>query len=163
MHKAQVRDGGGAGLLGLAPPHAHVPPATCRSLPLFRTPFPIRPHEMQGSEYPVVALALSASHRPMLTRRLLYTALTRAKVRSFFFFFFCARFETGTFKGLYAACRTRRSRGPRCVRNSPAASVTPLINPSAPINLYILLSAPDVRKLRIVVADNSSPLPLSLE
>ncbi|KAA6424284.1 MAG: hypothetical protein FRX49_05496, partial [Trebouxia sp. A1-2] len=36
-------------------------------------------HKAQGSECPVVVLVLSPNHRPLLTRRLLYTALTRAK------------------------------------------------------------------------------------
>ncbi|KAK9811560.1 hypothetical protein WJX72_005917 [[Myrmecia] bisecta] len=36
-------------------------------------------HKAQGGESQVVVLVLSASHRPMLQRRLLYTAVTRAK------------------------------------------------------------------------------------
>lgn len=36
-------------------------------------------HKSQGSEYPVVVLALSTSHYPMLQRNLLYTAVTRAR------------------------------------------------------------------------------------
>ncbi len=36
-------------------------------------------HKSQGSEWPVVILPLSLHHKQMLTRRLLYTAITRAK------------------------------------------------------------------------------------
>lgn len=36
-------------------------------------------HKSQGSEYPVVVMPLSNSHRIMLQRNLLYTAITRAK------------------------------------------------------------------------------------
>lgn len=36
-------------------------------------------HKSQGGESPVVVLLLANAHRPLLTRRLLYTALTRAK------------------------------------------------------------------------------------
>ncbi|HSV75269.1 MAG TPA: ATP-dependent RecD-like DNA helicase [Chthonomonadales bacterium] len=36
-------------------------------------------HKSQGSEYPAVVLVLTASHYVMLQRRLLYTALTRAR------------------------------------------------------------------------------------
>ena len=32
-------------------------------------------HKSQGSECPVVVLALAPNHRPLLTRRLLYTGL----------------------------------------------------------------------------------------
>ncbi|MDU4959233.1 MAG: ATP-dependent RecD-like DNA helicase [Sporomusaceae bacterium] len=38
-------------------------------------------HKSQGSEYPVVILPLTAGHRIMLQRNLLYTAVTRAKER----------------------------------------------------------------------------------
>ncbi len=38
-------------------------------------------HKAQGSEYPVVILALSRSHYMLLQRNLLYTAVTRAKER----------------------------------------------------------------------------------
>jgi ATP-dependent exoDNAse (exonuclease V) alpha subunit len=37
-------------------------------------------HKAQGCEYPVVVLPLSMAHRPMLQRRLLYTALSRARL-----------------------------------------------------------------------------------
>ena len=40
-------------------------------------------HKAQGSEYPVVVLALSSSQWPLLSRRLLYTAVTRAKRQLF--------------------------------------------------------------------------------
>ncbi len=36
-------------------------------------------HKAQGSEYPVVVLALSTQHYPMLQRNVLYTAITRAR------------------------------------------------------------------------------------
>ena len=36
-------------------------------------------HKSQGSEYPAVVLLLSAAHFVMLSRNLLYTAVTRAK------------------------------------------------------------------------------------
>lgn len=36
-------------------------------------------HKSQGCEFPAVVLVLDASHGPMLQRRLLYTALTRAR------------------------------------------------------------------------------------
>jgi exodeoxyribonuclease V alpha subunit len=36
-------------------------------------------HKSQGSEYPAVVIPLSTSHFPMLSRNLLYTAVTRAK------------------------------------------------------------------------------------
>ncbi len=38
-------------------------------------------HKSQGSEYPVVVLALVKGHFPLLVRNLLYTAVTRAKKR----------------------------------------------------------------------------------
>jgi exodeoxyribonuclease V alpha subunit len=36
-------------------------------------------HKSQGSEYPAVVIPLQTSHFPMLSRNLLYTAVTRAK------------------------------------------------------------------------------------
>ena len=36
-------------------------------------------HKAQGSEYPVVVVALAPEHAPMLQRELLYTALSRAQ------------------------------------------------------------------------------------
>ena len=36
-------------------------------------------HKSQGSEYPVVVMPVTRSHRGMLQRTLLYTAVTRAK------------------------------------------------------------------------------------
>lgn len=41
--------------------------------------FAVTVHKAQGSEYPAVVLALAASHGRMLNRRLLYTAVTRAR------------------------------------------------------------------------------------
>ncbi len=38
-------------------------------------------HKAQGSEFPVVVVVLSSQHYPLLRRNLLYTAVTRAKVR----------------------------------------------------------------------------------
>ena len=37
-------------------------------------------HKAQGSEYPVIVLPLCMEHGPTLRRKLLYTALTRARV-----------------------------------------------------------------------------------
>ena len=42
-------------------------------------------HKSQGSEYPVVLLALVKGHFPLLVRNLLYTAVTRAKKRVILF------------------------------------------------------------------------------
>ncbi len=36
-------------------------------------------HKAQGSEYPAVVIPLSTQHYPMLTRKLLYTGVTRGK------------------------------------------------------------------------------------
>jgi len=36
-------------------------------------------HKSQGSEYPVVIIPISLQHFPMLTKNLLYTAITRGK------------------------------------------------------------------------------------
>ncbi|HTD78277.1 MAG TPA: ATP-binding domain-containing protein, partial [Chloroflexota bacterium] len=36
-------------------------------------------HRAQGSEWPGVIVLIASSHGPMLTRNLLYTALTRAR------------------------------------------------------------------------------------
>ena len=41
-------------------------------------------HKSQGSEYPVVVIPVSAEHRIMLQRNLLYTAMTRARERLYF-------------------------------------------------------------------------------
>ncbi len=46
-------------------------------------------HKSQGSEWPVVILPLSLNHKQMLSRRLLYTAITRAK--SLFILVGCAK------------------------------------------------------------------------
>jgi exodeoxyribonuclease V alpha subunit len=40
-------------------------------------------HKAQGSEYPVVIIPISMTHYSMLTRQLLFTALTRARTRVF--------------------------------------------------------------------------------
>jgi exodeoxyribonuclease V alpha subunit len=40
-------------------------------------------HRSQGSEYPAVVIALDKSHTPLLSRRLLYTAITRGQHRVF--------------------------------------------------------------------------------
>jgi exodeoxyribonuclease V alpha subunit len=39
-------------------------------------------HRSQGSEYPVVVVAFHSSHYPLLDTRLLYTAITRSRVRT---------------------------------------------------------------------------------
>jgi exodeoxyribonuclease V alpha subunit len=44
-----------------------------------RLAYAISIHKSQGSEYPAVVVALQTSHFPMLSRNLLYTAVTRAK------------------------------------------------------------------------------------
>jgi exodeoxyribonuclease V alpha subunit len=36
-------------------------------------------HKSQGSEFPAVVVVLASCHGPMLQRRLLYTAMTRAR------------------------------------------------------------------------------------
>jgi exodeoxyribonuclease V alpha subunit len=36
-------------------------------------------HKMQGSQAPAIVIALARSHTPMLTRNLLYTAVTRSQ------------------------------------------------------------------------------------
>ena len=41
--------------------------------------FAISVHKSQGSEFPLVVVAIDLSHRNMLQRNLLYTAVTRAK------------------------------------------------------------------------------------
>ena len=51
-------------------------------------------HKSQGSEFPAVVIPLTTQHYPMLKRKLIYTALTRA--RSFCVF-------VGTYKALYIA------------------------------------------------------------
>lgn len=45
--------------------------------------YAITVHKSQGSEYPFVVLVLDPDHQVMLQRRLLYTAVTRAKERLF--------------------------------------------------------------------------------
>lgn len=40
-------------------------------------------HKSQGQEYPIVIIPLMKSYHRMLTRRLLYTAVTRAKEKLF--------------------------------------------------------------------------------
>lgn len=40
-------------------------------------------HKSQGSEYPIALIVLDPSHRIMLQRNLVYTAITRAKDRVF--------------------------------------------------------------------------------
>lgn len=45
--------------------------------------YAITVHKSQGSEYPFVVLILDPDHKTMLQRRLLYTAVTRAKERLF--------------------------------------------------------------------------------
>ena len=41
--------------------------------------FAVTVHKAQGSEYPAAVIVLSRQHGRMLKRRLLYTAVTRAK------------------------------------------------------------------------------------
>ena len=49
-----------------------------RELDTFKLGFASSVHKAQGSQWPAVVVALSRSHRVMLTRNLIYTALTRA-------------------------------------------------------------------------------------
>jgi exodeoxyribonuclease V alpha subunit len=48
-------------------------------LPELEPAFAITVHKSQGSEYPAVILAMTAAAPPLLTRSVLYTAMTRAK------------------------------------------------------------------------------------
>jgi exodeoxyribonuclease V alpha subunit len=50
-----------------------------REVDALRLAYAISIHKSQGSEYPAVVVALQTSHFPMLSRNLLYTAVTRAK------------------------------------------------------------------------------------
>jgi exodeoxyribonuclease V alpha subunit len=50
-----------------------------RELDALRLAYATSIHKSQGSEYPAVVIPLSTSHFPMLSRNLLYTAVTRAK------------------------------------------------------------------------------------
>jgi exodeoxyribonuclease V alpha subunit len=50
-----------------------------RELDALRLAYATSIHKSQGSEYPAVIIPLSTSHFPMLSRNLLYTAVTRAK------------------------------------------------------------------------------------
>jgi exodeoxyribonuclease V alpha subunit len=50
-----------------------------RELDALRLAYATSIHKSQGSEYPAVVVPLMTSHFPMLSRNLLYTAVTRAK------------------------------------------------------------------------------------
>ncbi len=50
-----------------------------REIDALRLAYATSIHKSQGSEYPAVVIPLSTSHFPMLSRNLLYTAVTRAK------------------------------------------------------------------------------------
>jgi exodeoxyribonuclease V alpha subunit len=50
-----------------------------KELDSLRLAYAISIHKSQGSEYPAVVIPLSTSHFPMLSRNLVYTAVTRAK------------------------------------------------------------------------------------
>jgi len=50
-----------------------------RELDALRLAYATSIHKSQGSEYPAVVIPLQTSHFPMLSRNLLYTAVTRAK------------------------------------------------------------------------------------
>jgi exodeoxyribonuclease V alpha subunit len=50
-----------------------------KELDSLRLAYAISIHKSQGSEYPAVVVPLQTSHFPMLSRNLLYTAVTRAK------------------------------------------------------------------------------------
>lgn len=50
-------------------------------LPLWETAFALTVHKSQGSEFAAVALLLPAQDSPLLTRELIYTAVTRARAR----------------------------------------------------------------------------------
>ena len=57
----------------------HVVRYVGRELDALRLAYATSIHKSQGSEYPAVVIPLSTSHFPMLSRNLLYTAVTRAK------------------------------------------------------------------------------------
>lgn len=46
-----------------------------------RLAFCLSIHRSQGSEYPVVVVVYHSSHFPLLDKRLLYTAITRSRLR----------------------------------------------------------------------------------
>ena len=50
-----------------------------REIDALRLAYATSIHKSQGSEYPAVVIPLQTSHFPMLSRNLLYTAVTRAK------------------------------------------------------------------------------------
>ena len=50
-----------------------------KELDALKLAYAISVHKSQGSEYPAVVIPLQTSHFPMLSRNLLYTAVTRAK------------------------------------------------------------------------------------
>jgi exodeoxyribonuclease V alpha subunit len=50
-----------------------------KELDALKLAYAISVHKSQGSEYPAVVIPLMTSHFPMLSRNLLYTAVTRAK------------------------------------------------------------------------------------
>ena len=54
-------------------------PFDISALPAFETVYAMTIHKSQGSEYDSVLVALPERELPMLTKELLYTAITRAK------------------------------------------------------------------------------------
>jgi exodeoxyribonuclease V alpha subunit len=50
-------------------------------LPAHETAFAMTVHKSQGSEFDQVLVLLPADHNPVLTRELVYTAVTRARLR----------------------------------------------------------------------------------
>ncbi len=66
--------------------HFPLPDGTIKAVPLSRLPehetaFAMTVHKAQGSEFTHTALVLPNQHLPVLTRELLYTAITRARER----------------------------------------------------------------------------------
>ena len=56
-----------------------VVPYVGKELDSLRLAYATSIHKSQGSEYPAVVIPLMTSHFPMLSRNLVYTAVTRAK------------------------------------------------------------------------------------
>ena len=54
-------------------------PFNISELPAFETVYAMTIHKSQGSEYDSVLVVLPENDMPMLTKELLYTAITRAK------------------------------------------------------------------------------------
>lgn len=71
-------DGAGVGAGAGAKSYRRLAPTR---LPLWETAFALTVHKSQGSEFAAVALVLPAQDSPLLTRELIYTAVTRARTK----------------------------------------------------------------------------------